>query len=181
MAKPPPMPRGSVAGSKSEQPGEMGREPVAVVGVAVDALDHASGEDLASVGAELFDSADSEDVALVEDGVAGADEFGLAMGADVEAAAVVDVAPFWLGWRGPGVVVDVAAGAAALAVLAEDHRAADVAIRRVEDAQLEGGRRRRERQQQRKAGAEERLLHWEQDKGGTDRYGERMEEIAAGS
>lgn len=109
-----------------------------MVGVPVDAADHAGGDDLASIRAEAFDSADLEDVALVEDGIAGAGEFGPALGANVQAAAIVDVAPFRLGWRGPGVAVDVAAGAAALAVLAEDHRAADVAVGRVEDAQLEG-------------------------------------------
>lgn len=102
-------------------------------------MDHAGGDDLAPIWAKLFDAVDLEYVALVEDCVAGADEFGLAMGADVEAAAVVDVAPFRLGRRLPLVLGDVAAGAPALAVLAEDHRAADVAVGRMEDPQLEGG------------------------------------------
>jgi hypothetical protein len=135
-----------------------------VVGVAVGAADHAGGDHLAPVWAEPFDAADSEDVALVEDGVAGADEFGLATGADVEAAAIVDVAPFRLGWRGPGVVVDVAAGATALAVLAEDHCAADVAVRRVKEVQLVGRCRSRKRKHGGNAREKEDPLHSIQDK-----------------
>lgn len=150
------------------------------MGLAIDAADHAGGDGLAPIRTEAFDSADAEDMALVEDGVPGADEFGLAMRADVEAAAVVDVAPFRLGWRSPGVVVDVAAGAAALAALAEDHRAADVAVGRVEDPQLESRRRCGESQQRREAGEEKHLLHGEQDKAGTGGYGDRMQEILDG-
>jgi phosphohistidine phosphatase len=97
-------------------------------------------QSLALVGAELGHVTDFQDLALVQDGVAGADEAGLAVGADRQALAVVEFAGFRRRRGRPGVFVDVAAGLAAAGFHAEDHRAADVAAGRVEDPQLEGRR-----------------------------------------